>query len=219
MKLKTISVVDALTESLRASVLDGARPAGASLTETDLALEYDVSRPTARAAVNALVQEGLLRREPHKPAHVPQLSGADIADLYLVRIPLELEVVRQLVMSRGLPPAAAEAADSLSALPEDAAHSRFVEADLGFHRLLVDAVDSPRLSRLYAEITGELHLLMVQTRYALGRERIVREHKGVYDAMAAKNTRLAQKLMREHLEGARDILAVNLNRPADSPPG
>ena len=60
--LKTVSVVDALTTSLRSRVLDGQIDAGVGLTETDVATEYEVSRPTAKTAISQLVQEGLLRR-------------------------------------------------------------------------------------------------------------------------------------------------------------
>ena len=100
--LKTVSVVDALTTSLRARVLDGQIDAGVGLTETDVATEYEVSRPTAKTAISQLVQEGLLRREAHKSAHVPSLSREDVEDLFLVRMPLELEVVR-LVVGKPIP--------------------------------------------------------------------------------------------------------------------
>ena len=100
--LKTVSVVDALTTSLRARVLDGQIDAGVGLTETDVATEYEVSRPTAKTAISQLVQEGLLRREAHKSAHVPSLSREDVEDLFLVRMPLELEVVR-LVVGKEIP--------------------------------------------------------------------------------------------------------------------
>jgi DNA-binding GntR family transcriptional regulator len=89
-------VVDALTSSLRAKVLDGQIDPGVGLGETDVATEYEVSRPTAKAAIAALVAEGLLRREAHRSAQVPTLSRADVEDLFLVRVPLELEVVRLL---------------------------------------------------------------------------------------------------------------------------
>ena len=64
--------------------------------------EYEVSRPTAKTAISQLVQEGLLRREAHKSAHVPSLSREDVEDLFLVRMPLELEVVK-LVVGRNDP--------------------------------------------------------------------------------------------------------------------
>ena len=88
-----------------------------------------------------------------------------------------------------------------------AGHSEFVEADLRFHRVLVKAVDSPRLSRLYRALSGEIHLSMVQSRYALGRDRIVAEHGAVLQALIDGDAVQAEALMRSHLEGARDALA------------
>lgn len=205
--LKTVSVVDALTSSLRARVLNGQIDAGYGLTETDVADQYEVSRPTAKTAISQLVQEGLLRREAHKSAHVPNLSREDVEDLFLVRMPLELEVVK-LVVDRKIPQDAADAIRDLSHVDPEADHSEFVEADLKFHRALVGAVDSPRLTRLYQALSGEIHLSMVQSRYALGRDRIVDEHSSVLQAMQDGDAELAQSLMRAHLEGARDALAT-----------
>jgi DNA-binding GntR family transcriptional regulator len=214
--LKTVSVVDALTASLRKRVLNGQIDAGVGLTETDVAGEYEVSRPTAKTAISQLVSEGLLRREAHKSAHVPSLSREDVEDLFLVRMPLELEVVK-LVAGHPIPQSAADAVRDLALVATDAGHSEFVEADLRFHRELVRAVNSPRLTRLYQALSGEIHLSMVQSRYALGRDRIVAEHGAVLEALTAGDAERAEALMRAHLEGARDALAErfdNLEPPA-----
>ncbi len=204
--LQTVSVVDALSASLRSRVLDGDIDPGVGLTENDVATEYEVSRPTAKAAITHLVQEGLLRREAHRSAQVPTLSREDVEDLFLVRMPLELEVVRRIA-GQVIPPEAADAVRDLAAVAAIAGHSEFVEADLRFHRVLVKAVDSPRLSRLYRALSGEIHLSMVQSRYALGRDRIVAEHGAVLQALIDGDAVQAEALMRSHLEGARDALA------------
>ncbi|HYN30771.1 MAG TPA: GntR family transcriptional regulator [Dermatophilaceae bacterium] len=214
--LQTVSVVDALSDTLRARVLDGHLQPGASLVEADVAAEFGVSRPTARAAITFLVHEGLLRHQAHKSAHVPVLSRADVEDLFLVRIPLELGIVGAVV-AQGPPPMDAErAVDALAAVPSGAPHSVFVEADLDFHRALVRAVDSPRLSRLYAALSGEIHLSMVQSRYVLGRDRIAREHREVFQALEAGDAALAEERMRAHLEGAREALASRLDGGASA---
>ena len=101
--LKTVSVVEALAMTLRARVLDGQIDAGVGITEADVAAEYDVSRPTAKTAISLLLHEGLLRREAHKSAYVPELSRKDVEDLFLVRIPLELEVVRLVGGQQAVP--------------------------------------------------------------------------------------------------------------------
>ncbi len=210
--LHTVSVVDALVDTLRARVLDGHLPPGATLVEADIAAEFGISRPTARAAITQLVHEGLLRRQAHKSAHVPVLSRADVEDLFLVRIPLEIGVVGAVV-AQGAPPAdAGRAVAALAAVPDDAPHSLFVEADLNFHRALVGCVASPRLSRLYTALSGEIHLSMVQSRYVLGRDRIAREHQQVLEALEAGDAALAEERMRAHLEGAREALAGSLEQ-------
>ncbi|MFK4147307.1 GntR family transcriptional regulator [Streptomyces sp. NPDC004065] len=207
LRLSTVSVVDALAASLRSRVLDGRLVSGTTFAETEIAAEYGVSRPTARSAVTALVHEGLLQREANKPAYVPQLTRADVDDLFLVRIPLETQVVRVLVESGAVPVTAAEGAIAdLDRLGPETSHSAFVESDLRFHQSLVDAVGSPRLSRLYRGIQGEVHLCMVQTRHTLGRERIVAEHSGVLEALRAGDAQEAERRMREHLDGARRSL-------------
>ncbi len=208
--LKTISVVDALAASLRDRVLDGDIGSGVGLTEAEISEEYAVSRPTAKTAISLLVQAGLLRREAHKSAYVPRLTGVDVDDLFLVRIPLEVEVVRR-VAAAAVPPGAYDAVHDLAAVALDGARSVFVEADLRFHRTLVESIKSPRLSRLYAELSGEIHLLMVQTSHTLGRDRIVGEHAGILDALRAGDADKAAKLMQEHLEGARATLSGQLN--------
>lgn len=205
--LRTVSLAEALAATLRARVLDGRIDPGVGLTESDVAGEYDVSRPTAKIAISQLVHEGLLRREAHKSARVPALSRNDVEDLFLVRIPLELEVVRRVIGLHAVPAAAAQAVKDLATIPAGAAHSTFVEADLRFHRALVQAVDSPRLTRLYAALSGEIHLSMVQAHHALGRDRIVAEHDAVLGALEHHDPDTAEALMRKHLEGARDALA------------
>lgn len=210
--LRTVSVVDALVDTLRAQVLDGHMPPGATLVEADIAAEFGISRPTVRSAITVLVLEGLLRRQAHKSAYVPVLSRADVEDLFLVRIPLEIGVVRAVVAHGPPPLAAGRAVAALSAVPDDAPHSVFVDADLDFHRALVRSVDSPRLSRLYTALSGEIHLSMVQSRYALGRERIAREHGEVLAALEAGDVAIGEQRMRSHLEGACEALADRLDR-------
>jgi len=209
-RLKTVSVVDALVATLRAAVLDGLVPAGAPVAETEVAVRYGVSRPTAKAAITALVHEGLLRRDANRPAMVPVLTVDDVRDLYRVRLPLELEVVRHLAAEGPPPGLAADAIRRLRELPADPPASDFIAADLAFHRALVEAVASPRLERLYGQLLGELHLSMVQSRRVIGRERIVEDHAAVLASLEARDAEAAGRRMRGHLEFSREALASEL---------
>ena len=210
--LQTVSVGHALVTELRNRVLDGGFEAGKVLGETDVAERFGVSRPTARSAITALVHEGLLRREPNKPTQVARLTQADVDDVFRIRIPLEELVLRDLTARREVPLVAmAAAVEELRHVAADAPHSAFVLPDLRFHAVMVDAVESPRLSSIYASLRGEMHLCMVQTRTALGRERILKEHTDVLEAAASNDAEFAVDLMREHLKGAHRTLHDRLD--------
>src|SRR3978361_98918 len=92
-----ISTTEAVCVSLREKILDGAIEPGAPLPEAELTREFGVARPTVRAAIQTLCHEGLLQRERNCSAYVPQLTQADVRDLFAVRIPIECLIVRQLL--------------------------------------------------------------------------------------------------------------------------
>ncbi|GEL25073.1 GntR family transcriptional regulator [Pseudonocardia sulfidoxydans NBRC 16205] len=209
-RLKAMTVTTSLITTMRAEILDGDLKPDRALSENEIAAEYGVSRPTARVAITQLEREGLLRRSGRQqPARVPRLAAADVEDLFLVRMPLELEAVR-LVAGRAAPlTAAAQAVDDLREIAATAAHSAFVDADLRFHRALVDAVGSPRLAAHYERLSGEIHLSMVQSRLILGRDRIVAEHDAVLEALGNHDGAQAQERMHAHLAGARDAMVAH----------
>src|SRR5205085_2439293 len=134
--IETVSAVDAVAMRLRDLILDEELKPGGPVTEHDVARLCGVSRPTAKSAITALIGEGLLRRQANKSAKVPKLSSDDVADLFLVRIPLELEAVRLVVESKHIPAGLAEAVRDVRTM-KNARPSKYVEADLRFHRLLV----------------------------------------------------------------------------------
>jgi DNA-binding GntR family transcriptional regulator len=203
--IHTVSAVEAVTERLRNRILDGQLPAGHQVTEMEVAQQYRVSRPTAKSAIQILVSDELLRREANKPARIPRLSSEDVKDLFLVRIPLEVGIVR-LIMAKGqIPKGMAQAVKDISRL-DNAPPSKFVEADLRFHRLMVDSLKSHRLTRVYDLIQGEIHLSMVQSQHILGADRIAQEHGGILAAIEKGDEALAVDRMECHLkEACRDV--------------
>ena len=193
-------------------------PAGATVTETDVASEFGVSRPTAKSAILTLVHRGLLRRNSHRPAYVPTLTADDVIDIYRARIPLELEAVRTLATRASVVPETEAAFRELGELADDVPTSRFIAADLHAHQILVDQCGSARLSRLYESLLDEIHLCMIQSRYALGRERIAREHGNVLEHIIAGEPNAATQAMRNHLHGAAHALADAIARLAPASP-
>ncbi len=208
--LAVTRVPDAVYEALRESILSQREAPGTAITEQSIADRYGVARPTAKVALERLVADGLLRREAHKTARVPELSRDDIVDLYANRAVVEEAALRTLA-SDGVVPLAAMAAqrvlaDALNDISTDVAP--LARADIAFHRALVEAQRSPRLARLHALLMGEIELCtgQVQAHRLLALDDVVTQHQGILDAVAAGDPELAGSLTRIHIEGARDRL-------------
>jgi DNA-binding GntR family transcriptional regulator len=203
-----VSAVQATANWLSDRVLNGDLVAGEQVTEAKVAEQFGVSRPTAKSAITILVNNGLLRREANKPASVPQLSVKDIEDLYLVRIPLELAVVRRATSSRHVPAGCARAVEDMAEMKVDTLTREFVETDLRFHRILFESIGSPRLNRFYQAILDELHLSIVQSKKCRTPQFIAQAHRDILIAIQGGDEDKAVEVMRTHLEEARDKTAA-----------
>lgn len=203
-------VPDAVYEAVRESILTQREAPGAAITEQAIADRFNVARPTAKAALERLVAEGLLSRTAHKTARVPKLTRADIVDLYAARATVEVAALRNLTAD-GVAPVSALAAQRtlVDALASESADTApLARADVTFHRALVEAQRSPRLARLHGLLMGEIELCtgQVQSHRLLALGDVVSQHQGILDAVVGGDEDAAAELTRAHIEGARDRL-------------
>ncbi|QEO09417.1 FCD domain-containing protein [Protaetiibacter larvae] len=199
---------DAVVASLQAEVLDGRLAPGAPVTEALVSERFDVARPTARIAIDRLVADGLLTREPHHAARVTRLGRADLADLFAARAAVESAAVELLAATAAVPEAATAAHAELLALAPDASYSW---VDIAFHRALVQGAPATRLPRLHDQLMGEIELAIAQVdaqRLRSTRE-VAAEHGRILDAVAAGDAALAGHLTRAHILSSRDRLIAH----------
>ena len=72
-----------------------------SSTRWSFAASFGVSRGPVREAIQRLIQEGLLRSEPHRGVFLPVLTVEDIEDIYLTREALESTALRCIAGTLG----------------------------------------------------------------------------------------------------------------------
>jgi DNA-binding FadR family transcriptional regulator len=218
----------AVANQLRRSIIGGDLPVGSSLPpENRLVADFDVSRPTLRAALRILESEQLItvRRGSRGGAWVNAPTEEALAHRVGVYLQYQRVTLDEVHRARILvePPAVGMlAADhteaDLALLSEIAAdeaalvHDRgaFRGASLEFHRALVSRCGNLTLGVLASMIHGVVsqhadRYAVNQSRYRHGPERH-REHLEVIELIRAGDVAGAEQHWRDHLEVARQVL-------------
>jgi DNA-binding GntR family transcriptional regulator len=202
MTFHTATMPDAIFETLRGRIIDQSEPPGATLTESAVALRFGVARPTAKLAIERLVADGLLRRETHRAARVPELSRDDIVDLVASRRLIETAATAALARGGTIP------ADALAAhrglLEAARGGAPFAASDAAFHRALVAGQPSPRLARMHAALMGEIELCIgqVQAHHLVPVTDVAAQHQRILDAVTAGDASAAADLAGAHIDAS-----------------
>lgn len=198
-------------------LFSGALRGDEQLTESEVASSYGIARPTAKAAIEKLVAEGLLARGAHKTARVPAMGVDDVRDLYFSRTIIESMVVRRLAEEGRLPGGAADANQEVDALGLGSG-LEIVEPVIRFHYVLVSALGSTRISRLYSTLMAEMRLCMAQmeSRKLLRAPVIVAEHDRIIEEISAGNADGAVAALVYHLRRAEDRLVLVLEESSSA---
>ncbi|MDR6639446.1 GntR family transcriptional regulator [Paenarthrobacter nitroguajacolicus] len=196
-----VSSVDAAAVVLRDQILDGHLRPGSPLREADLSSQLGISRHTLRVALTNLAHEGIVNLEPNRGAFVRSLTAEDVRDCYRLRTILELQAVRGLSGNIAALAPAREAVGRLVGTPVDAAWSVSREADLTFHRTLVDGLGSARISRTYDSLLNELRLcLLLEDFPSKDQQANAGHHLRMLEVVESGDVEAAVALMTEHLE-------------------
>jgi len=211
------STVEIISDELRSAIRYGSLAPGEQLGEADLAARLGVSRGPLREAMQRLVQEGLLRSEPHRGLFVITLDESDVEDVYLARLAVE-RAACQLVMRRNRGEALVQLTEALDQLI-DAANRRdrvaISDADQAFHQALVTASGSPRLARVAQTLLVESRMCLgaLQEKYPEPSD-LIDEHRALLDAISDGAEERLLRLIDEHMIDA--IERLHATPSADS---
>lgn len=205
------SSAERVADILRRRITEGALRPGTQLSEELLKEALQVSRNTLREAFRLLTHEGLLVHRMHRGVFVPDLTEADVVDLYRLRRVLECDVVRSLEDL---------AADRLQPLRDDVARGEtaaaagdWVEvgtANMWFHRHLVGLAKSSRLDEITGRLLAELRLLfhIIATPQAL-HEPYIERNRALLDLLeAGEYQQAADQLNQYMLDSEAGLLAA-----------
>ena len=193
-------------EWLRASTLSLQLAPGTALSRTELAERFELSQTPVRDALLQLAQEGLVDIFPQHATLVSRIDIASATQAHFLRCAIELEVVRTLALAAAedtsVLRAKLTAQIDLQAALAIADTEEFIASDQAFHRLMYEAAGAPDLFELVRRRSGHLDRLRRLDLPSPGKaERVVRDHRAIVTALAARDPEAAQAAMRTHLSG------------------
>jgi DNA-binding GntR family transcriptional regulator len=197
---------DAVTESLRALILDGTLGVGLQLRQEDLAKRFGVSRIPVREALGRLQAEGLVEHVADRGSVVAGRSVEDLLETLDIRIALETRAMR-LAMPN-LTARDFEAARDIMRQYDESEHPRrWTELNLEFHLVLYRPCARPRLVRMIEELVRGISIHLRQyISNTVGRRDPQAEHKDILKACMDGDTERAVQLTEQHIEHTRASL-------------
>ena len=196
------SRLEAVFNTLLASIVRVDRKPGEALLKDEIAKELGVSRQPVTDAINRLAALGLVTVIPQVNSFVSRISAADVLESAFVRSAIEAQVVHELA-SRPRKAVVATLRDQLAEQVKLVAAGDidgFHEADDAFHRLLAEQAGKPGVWNHTA--AARLHLVRVRR---LGLPRPGRlaisyaEHSMVVDEIEAGRPRRAANIIAKHI--------------------
>ena len=193
-------------EWLRGSILALELAPGTPLSRTELAERFELSQTPVRDALLQLAQEGLVDIFPQHATLVSRIDIPSATQAHFLRCAIELEVVRTLALApaddTAVLRAKLTAQIDLQAALAIADTEEFIASDQAFHRLMYEAAGAPDLHELVRRRSGHLDRLRRLDLPSPGKaERVVRDHRAIVAALAARDPEAAQAAMRTHLSG------------------
>ncbi|MFQ6171449.1 GntR family transcriptional regulator [Oryzobacter sp. R7] len=214
------SLVDQVRDSIRAAITSGRLDPGDRLREIPLSKHFGVSTTPVREALRRLESEGLVQVHPRRGAVVTALEYAVVADLYDLRLLLEVEAVR-LAASRtelDLGPVYSVLAELEQLVGQgDAA---FAEADARLHRAISDLGGNRELAAEAERVHRRIQAARVRASVP-GRLRAAQDqHAEIVEALRLRDAGLAQEAVRRHIGSAKEnVLGVLRARAAAADEG
>lgn len=196
------TLVDLATQALRHDLLTGELPPDTRIHLGETAERLRMSAIPVREALRTLATEGLVVALPHRGYRVPDVSLADLKDIYRLRLVLDPMAVTLAVPN--LTAADLERAGrALDALAEGLAAEdwlRMREANREFHFVCYEAANAPWLLKLISMLweNSERYQRIASPGRGTSRQRI-EEHRRILQAVKARDVTKASSLTYEHL--------------------
>ncbi|MCJ8518820.1 GntR family transcriptional regulator [Pseudorhizobium tarimense] len=186
----------------------GVLPAGAALTELDLAAYFSCSQGTVREALLQLQEEGLVRRQGHRGTQVSECTEAEAVEMFRVRQQIECSgIVRALQMpTRTLIADLKALFDKMLEAAASGDELELASLDRDFHRRLFQDAQLPALDPILHRCLVHNHRFKI-SRSISPRDLVAtaKRHASIIDAVEAGDVGKASEALRHHIATIVDL--------------
>jgi DNA-binding GntR family transcriptional regulator len=201
-------------DGVRQAILAGDLAPGSRVLEVQIAASMGVSRAPVREALRQLEQEGLIEFYPHRGAVVVGVPEDEIDVIYQLRATIEEEAITR-VCANVTPEDIERLEESLAEIKRVRSEgdiAKIAEADLQFHRTLVELSGFRLLLRIWSSLDGMVRArtYLAMSNRAPGRDFLMESgvvsHSALVEAIKSGSQKRAARAAREHVMEAADRL-------------
>ncbi len=194
---------------------------GEKLSDLRLSSELGVSRTPVREALHRLLQDGVIRAEPNRGFFVTSFSARDIEEIFEIRAALEALALRAYLARNPDDDFAAmlrelddvERAIAAAGTDEEirAGNERFLAADQGFHRTIVEQAGNERLLAMINGIWAQIAVFQKAGSHVPGYTEVaVRQHREIIGLLRERKHDEAIEALQAHIRDMKTRIIVDL---------
>ncbi|MUO85315.1 FCD domain-containing protein [Agrobacterium vitis] len=193
---------------LKREIMLGLLPAGAALTELELAAHFSCSQGTVREALLQLQEEGLVLRNGHRGTQVSQCTEAEAVEMFRVRQQIECNGIIRVMGARSaslVPDLRGLLADMLEAA-QAGDELELASHDRDFHRRILRDADLPALDPILHRCLIHNHRFKI-SRSSTPRDLVAtaRRHATIIDTIAEGDVLAACAALGHHIATIVDL--------------
>ena len=198
-----ISLAEQIAGELRRMILSEELVPGQPITERDLLELFNVSRTPLREALQTVRNEGLIDISSSRRMSISQPTREDTRDRLIVLRSLEecaARLAAEKVDEKDIKELEKLQKKMLAHIAKDD-HMSYFEANIQFHRLIVESTENDYLIDTHKEYDNALYRhRFLSSNYSTKRRKIASDDHGeIIDALRSRNAELAGTLMSKHL--------------------
>jgi DNA-binding GntR family transcriptional regulator len=209
--VSTPDLTEQVYQRLLHAICDGELASGARLTQEELAVALGVSRQPVLQALRLLKKDGFVSNAGRRGLRVAPLEAQAIVHVYEVRAVLDGLAARRAALAQAQLDAIVITAGRAAAAGQRV--GLMIDADMQFHHVIYAAAGNPLIAETANQHWRHIRRAMGAVLQSVGLRQVVwEEHEAILQAINRGDADQAERLARQHCEGAGHHIAAQLTQ-------